>query len=129
MITLQLQVPSQVTDADDIVTKLSEWVETKPSVKVNGVTLDVDPSCPTMLDSFSSADCVTEATTPHQVNQSSSSSSLIFIIIGAVVAVIIIVLLIVLIIIVVYCKRNTYRYDNNDTYNGYRINHDGVFYY
>ena len=105
-----------VTDADDIITEMSEWVQTKPSVIVNGVTLYLDPSCPVMLDSFTSPDCGTDTPPPDQANQSSSSSSSsssVGIIIGAVVAVVIIILLliIVVLIIVMYRKRkSTYRY-------------------
>ena len=104
-----------VTDADDIITEMSEWVQTKPSVIVNDVTLYLDPSCPVMLDSFASPDCGIDTPPPDQANQSSSSSSSssIGIIIGAVVAVVVIILLliIVVLIIVMYRKRkSTYRY-------------------
>ena len=111
---ITLQVPPPVTDADDIITEMSDWVQTEPSVIVNGVTLYLDPSCPVMLDSFASPDCVTDTPPPVQANQSSSSSSSVGIIIGAVAAaaiVFILLLIIVVVIIVMYRRhKSTYRY-------------------
>ena len=108
---ITLQVPSSITDADDIVTIINQWVQTEPSVGVNGVTLDVDAGCPTMLDSFATDDCIVP---PVQTNPPSSSSSPPYgIIIGAGVAVVVIILLliIVIVIIVVYRRhKSTYRY-------------------
>ena len=109
---ITLQVPSSITDADDIVTIINQWVQTKPSVRVNGVTLDVDSGCPTMLDSFAADDCIVP---PVQTNPppSSSSSPPYGIIIGAGVAVVVIILLliIVIVIIVVYRRhKSTYKY-------------------
>ena len=115
---ISLQVPASVTDADDIVKILSDWVETMPSVRVNRVTLDLDPACPAMLDSFDSNDCVTEVQPTDQTNQppsssSSSSSSLsVGIIVGAIVAAVVILLLIIVILIIIlyYRRKSSYRY-------------------
>ena len=114
---ITLQVPASVTDADDIVTDINQWVQTKPRVGVNGVTLDIDPDCPTMLDSFAGDDCVTETppdqTNPSSSSSSSSSSSPFGIIIGVAVAVVIILILIIVVVIaIVVCRRHksTYRY-------------------
>ena len=108
---ITLQVPASITDADDIVILLSDWVESKPSVRVNRITLELDPNCPTMLDSFDSNDC--EAL-PDQTNPSpsSSSSSSVGIIIGAVIAVVVILLLITAIVMIIMYRRRklSYRY-------------------
>ena len=103
-------MPPPVTDADDIVIEISNWVQTKPSVIVNGVTLDLDPSCPVILDSFASPDCVTDTPPPDQANQSSSSVG---IIIGAVTAVVVITLLLIIVVLIIVKFRKhkeTYRY-------------------
>ena len=62
---ITLQVPASITDADDIVIVLSEWVGSEPSVRVNRVTLDIDSDCPTMLDSFNSNDCEAPSDITH----------------------------------------------------------------
>ena len=108
MITLQM--PALITDADGIVDVISDWVESKPSVTVNGLALAVDPKCPAMLDSFDSSDCVV----PNQANPSSpSSSQSIGTIIAAVVATIIAVLLLVTVVVVIiiyHRHKSSYRY-------------------
>ena len=107
-----LQVPDSITDADDIVNDISQWVQTEPSVIVNGITLAIDPDCPAMLDSFDSNDCVTE-THSDQTNPPSSSSIPITIIIGAAVAIVVIILLVIIVVVVfvMYHRRmSKYRY-------------------
>ena len=110
-----IQVPPPITDADDIIIELSEWVQTEPSVIVTGVTLYLDPSCPVLLDSFASPDCVTDIPPDQAIRPSSSSSSSpsVGAIIGVAVAVVVIItiLIIVILTIVMYRKRkSTYRY-------------------
>ena len=107
---ITLQVPASITDADSIVTNINQWVQTKPRVRVDGVILDVDPDCPTMLDSFNSDDCVIEGPS-NQANPMSSSSLPVAIIIGAAAAVVVIVLIVIIIIVVVYHRhKSTYKY-------------------
>ena len=107
---ITLQVPASITDADSIVNILSDWVESKPSVTVNGLALAVDPNCPAMLDSFDSSDCVI----PNQANPpSSSSSQSIGIIIGAIVVTVIAILLLITVIVIIimyYRHKSSYRY-------------------
>ena len=108
---ITLQVPSLITDADDIVDVISDWVESKPSVTVNGLALAVDPNCPVMLDSFDSSDCVIS----NQASPLSSSSSSLSVgtIVGVVVAAIIAVLLLVTLIVVIimyHRRKSSYRY-------------------
>ena len=106
---ITLQVPASITDADNIVVVLSEWVESAPSVRVNRVTLDIDSNCPTMLASFDSNDC--EA--PSDRNNPSSSS--VGIIVGAAVAAVVVILLLLItavVIIIMYRRHkssNRYR--------------------
>ena len=110
---ITLQVPSSITDADDIVATINQWVQTEPSVGVNGVTLDIDSGCPTMLDSFAADDCIVPSVQTNSPSSSSSSSPPYGIIIGAGVAVVVIILLliIVIVIIVVYRRhKSTYKY-------------------
>ena len=108
-----LQVPDTITDADDIVSNINQWIQTEPSVIMDAITLALDPGCPAVFDSFDSNDCKSPS---NQANPSSSSSLPIATIIGvAVVVVVIILLLIIAAAIVVYrrCKAS-YRYLLND---------------
>jgi len=117
---ISLQVPASVTDANDIVKILSDWVESMPSLTVNGIALALDSGCPAMLDSFDSNDCVTEAPPTDQTSQpssssSSSSSSLssstgITAGAGAAAAVVILLLIIVILIIIILYRRRKSRY-------------------
>ena len=115
---IALQVPATISDADDIVNVINEWVQFKPSVTVDKVILEVDPNCPAFLDSVTSDDCVvpsSEAPSTDQVNEPSSSSSsssmLIGIIVGTVVIIIVLILIIIIIGIVIYSRRkSSYRY-------------------
>ena len=117
---ITLQVPAFITDADDIVILLSDWVESKPSVRVNRITLELDPNCPTTLDSFDSNDCEvssneTNPSSPSASSSSSSSSSSIGIIIGVVIAAVVILLLITAVVMIMYRRRKlSYRYEVNN---------------
>ena len=104
---ITLQVPASITDANNIVDLLSEWVESKPSVRVNRVTLDIDSNCPTILESFNSNDCEisSDGTSP-------SSLSSISIIVGTIVAAVVVVLLLITAISIIMYRRHksAYRY-------------------
>ena len=124
---ITLQVPTSITDADNIVVVLSEWVKSQPSVRVNKVTLDIDSGCPTMLESFNSNDCETpsDGTNPSLSSSSSSSpsslspsSSSVGVIVGAAVAALVVTLLLItstaIVIIVMYRRhKSIYRYKLN----------------
>ena len=117
---ITLQVPTSITDADNIVVVLSEWVESEPSVRVNRVTLDIDSGCPTMLESFNSNDCEmpSDGTNP---SSSSSSSLSVGIIVGAAVAALVVTLLLIIavVIIVMYRRhKSVYRYKLNTAVRG-----------
>ena len=122
---ITLQVPTSITDADNIVVVLSEWVESEPSVRVNRVTLDIDSGCPTMLESFNSNDCEmpSDETNPSLSSSSSpsSSSSSVGIIVGAAVAALVVILLLItaVVIIVMYRRQKSiYRYKLNTAVRG-----------
>ena len=102
---ITLQVPASITDADNIVIVLSEWVESEPSVRVNRVTLDIDSGCQTMLESFNSNDCeiLSDGTNP---SSSSSSSLSVGIIVGAAVAAVLL-LITAVVIIIMYCRNKS----------------------
>ena len=105
---ISLQVAASVTDADNIVTVLNEWVESEPSVRVNRVTLDIDSNCPTMLDSFDSNDC--EASSD---GTSQTSSPSVGIIVGAAVAAVVVMLLLITAVVIITMYRrhkSSYRY-------------------
>ena len=114
---ITLLVPTSITDADSIVTNIIQWVQTEPRMRVDGVILDVDPDCPTMLDSFNSDDCVIEMpsnpTSSSLSSPSSSSSSPVGIIVVVVVTAVfavIVVIIIVMIVIIYRRHKSTYRY-------------------
>ena len=115
---ITLQVPASVTDANNIVVVLSEWVESGPSVMVNRVTLDLDSNCPTMLESFNSNDC--EIPSDETNPSPSSSSSSVGIIVGAAVAAVVVILLLItaVVIIIMYRRhKSSYRYAKHVTLN------------
>ena len=104
---ITLQVSASITDADNIVAVLSEWVESEPPVVVNRVTLGIDSNCPTMLESLKSNDCEIPS------DLSSSSSSSVGIIVGAAVAAVVVILLLItaVVIIIMYRRhKSSYRY-------------------
>ena len=115
---ITLLVPTSITDADSIVTNIIQWVQTEPRMRVDGVILDVDPDCPTMLDSFNSDDCVIEM--PSNPTSSSSSSSpsssssspvgIIVVVVVTAVFAVIVVIIIVMIVIIYRRHKSTYRY-------------------
>ena len=113
---ITLQVPTSPTGADNIVTEINKWVQTMPSLLVNGIILDLDPDCPAMLESFASNDCDAETILPS--NQSTSSPLSTGIIIGVAVTAIVIILLliIVIVVIIVYFRRKSSRHKSSYRY-------------
>ena len=111
---ITLQMPASISDADNIVNIISDWVMSEPSVRVNRITLDLDHGCTAVLDSFDSDDCIApDQTTPSSSSSSSSSSSPpVGIIVGAAVATVAILLLIIIIAIIIkyYRHKSSYRY-------------------
>ena len=85
--------------AEDIINKTDLWVKSETSVTVDQVTLHVDPSCPSMLKSFESRDCVV-------INQSSSSDDLpVGTIVGAAIGVIGIIVIVAVLLIIMRCYK------------------------
>ena len=57
------QLPVSVTDANDIVQIIRTWIQSAPSIAVNRLILNIDPNCPTTLESFDAEDCLVKTTT------------------------------------------------------------------
>ena len=88
--------------AENTINEIDYWVKSETSLTVNQVTLHIDPSCPSMLESFESRDCVV-------INQSSSSDdppfgTIVSAAIGGVIGIIVIVA-VLLIIMRCYMKK------------------------
>ena len=94
---------SSVIIADDIVNDINNWVKSSPSVTVGFATLDIDSSCPVMLASIDSDDCVVVTEQP-----SSSDSFSIGILIGTIIAVIVIMVIIVVVVLVYLKTKRSY---------------------
>ena len=69
--------------ADKLTSLVSSWVSDGPSLTVNGILLNVDPTCPVELESLTSDDCITRLQTNELPNLESGST----VIIGSSVAV------------------------------------------
>ncbi|XP_065903553.1 uncharacterized protein [Dysidea avara] len=95
--------------AENTINEIDYWVKSETSLTVNQVTLHIDPSCPSMLESFESRDCVV-------INQSSSSDdppfgTIVSAAIGGVIGIIVIVA-VLLIIMRCYMKKTNQTTDN-----------------
>ena len=83
--------------AEGIINKTDHWVKSETSITVDQVTLHVDPSCPSMLESFESRDCVV-------INQSSSSDDPpVGTIVGAAIGGVIGIIVIVAVLLIIKC--------------------------
>ena len=120
------QLPVSVIDANDIVQIIGTWVQSAPSIAVNRLILNIDPNCPTILESFDAEDClvITATTTtttassvqlplptiqPSSVNDNSKSTG---IIVGATIAAIVVVVLavVIVVLIILHCRlKSNYR--------------------
>jgi len=95
-----VRIPVSVTDADDVVNYINDWVKEEPNITVSLLILTVDPSCSVRVGS---EDCIT--TTGHLTNSDSSSGGAIA---GAVTAgvVIVTVVITVVVVIAIYCSKH-----------------------
>ena len=96
--------------AENLVTLVSEWVQSETSIAVDSTRLDVDPTCPTQLRSFQDGDCVLTDTTGTGGGNVATFASL-----GVVAGVVCVLLIICTIIIVIFVvqrkkKHRTFRY-------------------
>jgi len=88
------------SNADNVVGIINNWVKTKPSLIVGQVILAIDPSCPALLDSTESNDCIITS----QASRSSTHTGAIAGGIGAALTTVV-VILIILIMLVVLCRK------------------------
>ena len=106
---ITVQGHASIFAAADVVNDIANWVQSSPSIPVAAVTLEIDPNCPVMLDSFNSADCViiTEQPTPSPTNSSNSPAGIIA---GTVAAALIAICIaiVAVILIVGYCSRKVH---------------------
>jgi len=124
------QVLVSVLDANDILEIIETWVQSGATIVVNHLTLNIDPNCPTTLESFHTEDCfimstaaVTTTTgttmtrtpslpTPLLTGVDDSSKSSVGIIIGVSVASVVVVVLVVIIVVITifHCRlKSNYR--------------------
>ena len=130
------QLPVSVTDANDIVQIIRTWIQSAPSIAVNRLILNIDPNCPTTLESFDAEDCLVKTTTtttttsvaiitttttssiqlllptiqPSSVDDNSKSST--GIIVGATIAAVVVIVLVVVIVVLTmfHCRlKSSYR--------------------
>ena len=104
--------------ARDLVTFVSAWAQSGTSIVVDSTRLDVDPACPTRLESLQDGDCRTEATTVNtEATITPTVNTIIFsaAIGGGCLIFLLVIFIIVMAIILVRCKRrkeSDKRYDN-----------------
>lgn len=101
-----VHVPASVTDADDVINYINDWVKLGLNITVTLVILTVEPSCATGVDPDACVAVIDQSTD----DDSSSSSGAI---IGAVLAglfVVIAILVLVVIIVLVCIQRRRLRY-------------------
>ena len=105
--TVVFRAEISYTRAEDVVTLVSEWVQSGTSIVVDSMRLNIDPTCPTQLGSFQDDDCELTETVGGNVATFASLG-------GAfgVVCVLLIISSIIIIIFVVQRKRKhrTFRY-------------------
>ena len=83
--------------ADNITRFVSAWVSSGSSLTVTGVVLSVDPSCPVVVESLTTEDCVQSLPSNEFVNDSS------IIIWGPVIGTIIIITVLVTVVLLFFC--------------------------
>ena len=102
-----VRVPASVTDADDVVNYINDWVKLRQNITVTPSILTVDPGCPTQVDSTESKACVDIG---QSTNSDSSDGGVIA---GAIIAgvfVVIAILIIVVMIGIICIQRRRSRY-------------------
>ena len=78
--------------ADGLVTLVSTWAQSGTSISVDSTRLDVDPSCPTQLESFQAGDCeTTGGTSVAALGGAVGAVCVLLIVIGIIIVVVILV--------------------------------------
>ena len=100
--------------ADGLVALVSTWAQSgTTSISVDSTRLDVDPSCPTQLQSFEAGDCESETVT----GEPAASGVNVAVLGGAIGTVIVLLILVIAVLVVVTLlhrtrKRKKFRYEN-----------------
>ena len=116
-----VRVPASVTDADDVVNYINDWVKLGPSITVTSSILTVDPGCLSRVDSTESEDCVV---TDQSTNTDSSDGGAIA---GGVAAGVIVVIVILIVLITIfYIQRRRSKYVVGRLYNVFYIHLQSV---
>ena len=89
--------------ADGLVALVSTWAQSGTSISVDSTRLDVDPSCPTQLESFEAGDCESETVT----GQPAASGVNVAALGGAIGAVIVLLILVIAVLVVVILLQRT----------------------
>ncbi|XP_065918563.1 hemicentin-1-like isoform X2 [Dysidea avara] len=104
---ITVQGPASIANANDVVSYINDWIQSSPPpLTIFQALLNVDPTCPVMLNSTDEPDCVRRS--PNGGSTSSDISSTTITIGGAGIAGIIILLLLLIIVglcIKLCCKR------------------------
>jgi len=107
-----VQGPASITNGNEVVTYINDWIRSSPPpLTVFQALLNVDPTCPVMLNSTDEPDCAGSTTSTDSTSSGISSTAII--ISGAGIAGIIFLLLIIIVALCVkmYCKqKGSYRY-------------------
>ena len=107
--------------ARDLVKLVSVWAQSGTSIVVDSTRLDVDPACPTRLESLQDGDCEVSRTEAITVNTEATITPTVNTIIfsaaigGGCLILLLVIFIIVMAIILVRCKRrkeSDKRYDN-----------------
>jgi len=78
--------------ADGLVALVSTWAQSGTSISVDSTRLDVDPSCPTQLESFQAGDCeITGGTNVAVLGGAIGAVCVLLIVIGIVIVIVILV--------------------------------------
>ena len=78
--------------ADGLVVLVSTWAQSGTSISVDSTRLDVDPSCPTQLESFQAGDCeITGGTNVAVLGGAIGAVCVLLIVIGIVIVIVILV--------------------------------------
>jgi len=89
--------------ADGLVTLVSTWAQSGTSISVDSTRLDVDPSCPTQLESFEAGDCESETVTGEPAASGVNVAALG----GAIGTVIVLLILVIAVLVVVILLQRT----------------------
>ena len=77
--------------ADVLVALVSTWAQSGTSISVDSTRLDVDPSCPTQLESFQAGDCETTGDSFAALGGAIGAVCVLLIVIGIIIMIVILV--------------------------------------